>query len=79
MPEKKKSSSTVNMSEAVIATSGQGETTAIPGQPGETDIHTREKVVVADNPPPTLGTSADDTAADVRKTSKVELNEFSTS
>jgi hypothetical protein len=76
---KKTKSSPVSFSNTVNAASSEGETTTFVDQPAENNIHAGEEVVVADDPPTTPGTSADEAAADARKRSKLKTHESITS
>ena len=81
MVKKKLKSSIVSFGKTVIAApgEGEGETTMFPDQPTENNIYAGEEFVVADNPPNTLGTRADEAAADARKKLGLESNESTTS
>jgi hypothetical protein len=76
----KKVSIAPESSDAVVDTSGEGETTMCLGQPAEHNVHAEDEVVVADGPTNTPGTSAfSEAAADLRADSELKPKEPATS
>jgi hypothetical protein len=72
--KKKKSPSAVQLVQTVITTPSVSDTTVSAGQPADINVHTREELVLPDNPPTIPGANADEAAVEAGKTSKVEIS-----
>jgi hypothetical protein len=79
MAKKKKSPSAVHSGETVITAPGVAETTMLPGQPDSINVHATEELVLADNSPTTIGTNADEAAADTSRAPEVVSHDSSAS
>jgi hypothetical protein len=74
MAKKKKSPSAVQLVQTVITTPSVSDTTVLAGQPADINVHTREELVLPDNPPTIPGANADEAAVEAGKTSEVETS-----
>lgn len=76
---KKKKSSTVKSSDAVVDAPGEDKATLYLGQTAESNVYAKEEVIVAEDEPTVHGTRLDDPTADPGKKSELKSNKLTTS